>query len=453
MKTDIESLEAQLNDFDAASRAGALSALLTLTGTGEIALPAPADVVNMHAHTFYSYNGYGYSPTALAWLARRQGFSAIGIVDFDVLDGVDEFLAAADAVGMRGTAGMETRAYVPEFATRVINSPGEPGITYHMGVGFTSAAVPAGGIEARRILDTMRTRAAERNRGVVERVNALLDPVAIDYERDVLPLTPSGNATERHMCVAYVQAAAETVADPVRFWAAKLGVPQAQVATAIDDGPSMQNLVRSKTMKRGGVGYVQPGPDTFPSVEEVHTVIEACGALPTITWLDGTSEGEQAAEELFGLLIGKGAVALNIVPDRNWNIKDPADKAVKLQNLYDVVDLARSLDLPINVGTEMNAYGKPLIDQFDAPELAPVRDAFLDGAYFAVGHTALQRAAGLGYQSPWAKANFAGRAAANAFYTRAGRAIPPGAAGLAAVRGIGPNPDPTDIISMSSRRT
>jgi len=452
MGHDIESLEAQLNDFSPQLRAAALAALLELANAGEITLPVPDDVVNMHAHTFFSYNGYGYSPTALAWLGRRQGFSAMGIVDFDVLDAVDEFLAAADTVGLRGTAGMETRAFVPEFATRVINSPGEPGITYHMGVGFTSSIVSDDQPEALRILSTMRSRAAERNRGVVERVNAFLDPVAIDYERDVLPLTPSGNATERHMCVAYVQAAVETVADPVHFWAAKLGVPEAQVSSIIDDGPQIQNLVRSKTMKRGGVGYVQPGAETFPSVEEVHTVIEACGALPTITWLDGTSDGEAAANELFGLLIDKGAVALNIVPDRNWNISDPAVKAVKVQKLYEVVDLATSLDLPINVGTEMNAYGKPLIDQFDAPELAPVRDAFLDGAYFVYGHTALQRAAGLGYLSDWARANFADRAEANAFYTQAGRNIVPGAAGLAAVRALGSSPDPTDIVCVQSRR-
>jgi len=66
----------------------------------------------------------------------------MGIVDFDVLDGVEEFLSVADRVGLRATAGMETRAYLPEFATRIINSPGEPGITYHMCIGFTSGEVP-----------------------------------------------------------------------------------------------------------------------------------------------------------------------------------------------------------------------------------------------------------------------------------------------------------------------
>jgi len=459
MRQDIANLEAQLNDFSPRSRADALHALLELADAGEITLPAPDDVVNMHCHTFFSYNGYGYSPTALAWLARRQGYKLMGIVDFDVLDGVEEFLSVADRVGLRATAGMETRAYLPEFATRVINSPGEPGITYHMGIGFTSGEVPEDKpgadepSEARAILADMRRRAAKRNRGMIERVNAFLGPVTLDYERDVLPLTPAGNATERHMCRAYVSAAAATVTDPVHFWAAKFDVDQEQIAAIIDHGPQIQNLVRAKLMKRGGVGYVQPGPDTYPTVDEVHTVITACGALPTITWLDGTTAGEQAAEELFGLLIAKGAVALNIVPNRNWNIADPATKAIKLQNLYDVVDLAKALDLPINVGTEMNAYGSPLIDQFDAPELAPVRGAFLDGAYFIYGHTSLQRALGLGYQSDWAQLHFPTRSERNAFYTQAGKRITPGpagpagSAGLARLLALGATPSPEAVLA------
>ena len=52
------------------------------------------ELINLHCHTFYSYNAYGYSPTALAWLAKRNGYKALGIVDFNVLDGVDEFLTA-----------------------------------------------------------------------------------------------------------------------------------------------------------------------------------------------------------------------------------------------------------------------------------------------------------------------------------------------------------------------
>ena len=407
----------------------------------------------MHCHTFFSFNAYGHSPTSLAWLAKRRGFGLMGIVDFDVLDGVDEFLDACELVGVRGSAGMETRVFLPEFATREINSPGEPGVCYHMGIGFTSSQVPQSTDPAdpcstpASILDDLRQRAARRNRGVADRVNAYLSPVAIDYERDVLPLTPAGNATERHMVVAYMRAAERVVPNPVEFWADKLNVEPVQVATLMEDTPKLQNLIRARLMKRGGVGYVQPGPDAFPTVEEFHQLVVACGALPCAAWLDGTSAGEQAIEELLDLLIGKGVVALNIIPDRNWNIADPETRRRKVQNLYDVVQLAQELALPLNVGTEMNSFGQKLVDDFDAPELAPVRERFMDGAHFIYGHTVLQRVLGLGYQSAWAQDHLPSRRERNDFYTRMGYLVPPGKAGIARLKQLDPTTSPAGILS------
>ena len=145
-------------------------------------------------------------------------------------------------------------------------------------------------------------------------------------------------------------------------------------------------------------------------------------------------------------MIGKGAVTLNIVPDRNWNIVDPELKRIKLQNLVEVVDLARRFDLPLNVGTEMNASGQKLVDDFDAPELAPVRDAFMAGAYFIYGHTVLQRAAGMGYQSGWARNQFGERREYNDFYTKTGRLVEPGQAGLARLERLSPALSAAEIL-------
>jgi hypothetical protein len=443
--TTLEKLEANLNDFSPVVRAQALAELEALVRQGDVTVEPVADVANLHCHTFFSFNAYGYSPSGLAWLARRRGFKMMGIVDFDVLDGVDEFLNACEILGVRGSAGLETRVYIPEFASREINSPGEPGVYYHMGIGFTSNQ-PRDDVAP--ILSDMRRRADQRNREMLNRINVYLSPVTVDYERDVQPLTPKGNATERHMLVAYTQAALRHYENPVPFWAEKLGLPQELIEEQIGDGPRFKNTVRAKLMKRGGVGYVQPGPANFPTVEEVNQFVTACGALPCATWLDGTSAGEQDIEELLALMIGKGAVALNIIPDRNWNIPDPEVRRVKVQNLFQVVELAQKLDLPLNVGTEMNAYGQKLVDDFSAPELVPVRQSFLDGAYFIYGHTLMQRVLGLGYQSQWAKTNLPTRHERNAFYTRLGCQIPPGSDGLARLKGFSASSTPIEFLNL-----
>jgi len=48
--------------------------------------------------------------------------------------------------------GIESRVFVPEFSDREINSPGEPGISYHMGTGFTTTEIPE---KAQVFLDNM----------------------------------------------------------------------------------------------------------------------------------------------------------------------------------------------------------------------------------------------------------------------------------------------------------
>ncbi|RIK50161.1 MAG: hypothetical protein DCC57_12290 [Chloroflexi bacterium] len=441
-------LEAQLNDFRPDVRAAAVGELLRRHPTAPV---PPAEMANMHCHTFFSFNAYGYSPTGLAWLGRSQGYQLMGIVDFDVLDGVDEFLAACDQTGVRGSAGIETRVYLPEFEQYEMNSPGEPGVLYHMGIGFATTQV---GPEAAALIAELRGQSAARNQGLIERVNTHLAPVTIDYAADVLPLTPAGNATERHIVVAYLRAAETHYADAAartRFWAGKLQMAEDAVATAMNSTAGFQNLVRAKLMKQGGVGYVQPGHDTFPPIDKLHAMILACGALPCAAWLDGTTSGEERIEELLDLLVGKGAVALNIVPDRNWDIKDPATRELKVRKLYAVVELARALDLPLNIGTEMNSFGQKLVDDFTAPALQPVRQDFIDGAYFIYGHTVLQRRAGLGYQSAWAASYLPTRRDRNQFYIGVGRAVPPGASAARLLQGVSEDMTPGQLLAHVQR--
>jgi hypothetical protein len=407
----IESLETQLDSFDPAQRRAALLTLLQRSREGGSALPEPGADVNLHAHTFFSYNAYGYSPSKFAWLARKAGLAVAGVVDFDVLDALEEFLAAGQLAGLKTCVSLESRVFVPEFATRVINSPGEPGIAYHMGVGFTRAV-------QNPFLDEMRSAAAQRTRDLLARVNAFLRPVELDFEKEVAPLTPNGNATERHLCEAFERKAAQVFPEAAQlaaFWKEKLG-------EAAPAGVKLQNLIRSKTMKKGGVGYVQPGQGSFPLMADMNRFVLESGAIPTLAWLDGTTEGEKRMEELFEVGRASGVAALNIIPDRNYT---PGVKDQKLQNLYDVVALAEKNHFPIIVGTEMNAAGNKFVDAFGTAELKPLVPVFLRGAHIVYAHSVLQRQSGLGYLSAWAKKTFASPAAKNDFYEQLGRELQP----------------------------
>ncbi len=416
----IAELESRLDSFDPNERKQALTALCEKVRAGEITSPRSGTDVNLHCHTFFSYNTYGYSPSKFAWLARKAGLAVAEVVDFDVLDALEEFLAAARMLGLKACAGLETRVFVPEFATRVMTSPGEPGITYHMGVGFPRATL---GGEQKQFLLNLRQTAQQRNQDLMGRVNQHLKPVELNYEKDVLVLTPGGNATERHMCLAYVRKAKEIFGDGdklIKFWSEKLGVEIESLA--LPQGRELLNTIRAKTMKRGGVGYVLPDKGSFPLMADTNRFLFEAGAIPTLTWLDGTSEGERDIEELLDVAMSTGAAAINVIPDRNYT---PGAKGEKLQNLYQVVELAQKLHLPVVEGTEMNSPGQKFVDNFDTAELEPLVPVFLKGAHIVYAHSVLQQKCGLGYTSDWAKKNFKSAADKNEFFQQLGSSLEP----------------------------
>jgi hypothetical protein len=361
-------------------------------------------------------------------LARKGGLAVAGVVDFDVLDALEEFLEAARLLGLKGCAGLETRVFVPEFSDRVMTSPGEPGITYHMGVGFPKAELES---EQKDFLFNLRKTAQQRNRDLMSRVNKYLRPVELDYERDVLILTPSGNPTERHICLAYARKAREIFGQTdalTRFWSEKLGVEIK--SSELPEGRELLNMIRARTMKRGGVGYVLPDKGSFPRMADTNQFVLASGGIPTLTWLDGTSEGEKAIEELLEVAVSTGAAAINIIPDRNYT---PGARNEKIDNLYQVVELAEKLHLPVVVGTEMNSPGQKFVDSFDTEELSPVAPIFLKGAYIVYAHSVLQQrcglarhtSGGLGYTSNWARKNFKSAAEKNEFFQELGSLLQP----------------------------
>ncbi|MGD0110429.1 MAG: hypothetical protein ABSD48_01030 [Armatimonadota bacterium] len=411
-------LEHDLDSFDIGARAAAVAKLDRMVEQGRAVLPQAGERSNLHCHTFFSYNPYGYSPSKLAWLTRKAGLAVTGIVDFDVLDGLDEFVQTGARLGLKTCVGMETRVYIPEFSDKVMNSPGEPGVSYHMGVGFPTADLDA---SQQRFLSGLRKTSEERNRKLVERVNAFLAPTVLHYDGDVLPLTPAGNATERHICLAYALKARAVFGDDqqlIEYWGDRLGTD----ASALESltGFQLQGLIRSKTMKKGGVGYVQPDSGSFPWLAATNEFIVSAGAIPTHTWLDGTSDGEALIEDLLRVVMRSGVAAINVIPDRNYT---PGRPDVKLQNLYHVVEVARGMGLLVVAGTEMNSPGHKLVDDFCSPELVPLVPAFLTAAYAVYAHSVMQKECGLGYMSEWARQEFPELAARSEFYEAVGRAL------------------------------
>ena len=376
---DRDLLEA-LSSYDPSVRSAAISEAARRLESGRLAPAAEARPwLNLHLHTFHSFHYRDWSPARVILECRRLGLLGAGTVDFDTLAGLEETFAAGRAFGLPVLTGFESRVFVPEYRDRVLNSPGEPGIYYFCGLGFAARPDPASA--AGRFLDGLRATAQARNRKVIERLNHFLGRVTLDYQADLLPLTPSTNPTERHIILAYLRKAEALLAGGAdSFWAGVLKIGPEAAAAYRGSPVEFQELLRARLVKRGGPGYIEPEARDFPVLDEVVAATRAAGGRPVATWLDGTSPGESDPGQWLDFFIGRGLEAVAIIPERNWNLRDPEEKRRKTANLGQFLAACRRRDFPVLCGTEMNRSGQPLVDDFSQPELAGHLDYFLASA-------------------------------------------------------------------------
>ncbi len=166
-------------------------------------IPVDPRMVNNHIHTSYSFSPY--SPSAAVYAARAEDLATCGIVDHDSIGGAEEFIEAGRIVGIPTTIGIETRVSFAEtpLKDRRTNNPDQVGVSY-----MVLHAVPHENIDrVQAYFAPLREKRNERNRKMIERINALYaaDGVALDLERDVLPLSQyndGGSVTERHLMLA-----------------------------------------------------------------------------------------------------------------------------------------------------------------------------------------------------------------------------------------------------------
>ena len=162
--------------------------------------PMVPQYINNHIHTTYSFSPY--SPTASVYAARMEGLCTAGIIDHDSISGAREFLEAAEIVDIPVTIGMEARISMEgtRLEGRRTNNPDQVGVSY-----MTIQSVPHDKIDVlTEFFKPYQAARHERNRKMIEKINALVG-VALDYDRDVLPLSmaaENGGVTERHLMYA-----------------------------------------------------------------------------------------------------------------------------------------------------------------------------------------------------------------------------------------------------------
>lgn len=438
----LESLNSRLTD----ERRLALTEAVASFQDGRVSRPHDTGWVNVLARTFFSYSHEGFSPARVAWEAVIRGLSVIGCADVNNLGALGEMQYAGDALGIRATVSMEAKTFVQPYADHELNCPGQPGFLRCLGVGFTR--VPALDCDTGKLIAALPERSRQRNLQRIEKINPLLNPVCIDYEKDVLPLTPAGNASPEHIADAYGRKAMEVfpeLADRAVYWADVLGRSPKDVEEILANESVFRDVVWDR--------LIQLHPEStlssdYPDVGDFFQAVREAGAIPCILWLGGYTDGESDPCRLLDDAVNWGARAVAVTPDSSWNISDPEEKERRLGALAAFIAEAKKHNLPILAGSPMSRARQKFVDSFDAPELAPYFRDFTDGAFWLYGHATLERSVhGLGATGEWAAHSFGrDRAARNAFYLQVGKKATPGKATRARIAGLGAEPDPGDIL-------
>ena len=162
--------------------------------------PMVPQYINNHIHTTYSFSPY--SPTAAVYAARMEGLCTAGIIDHDSISGAEEFIEAAEIIGIPVTIGMEARVSMDgtRLEGRRTNNPDQVGVSY-----MTIQSVPHDKINTlTEFFKPYQAARHARNRKMIAKINELVG-VELDYDRDVLPLSEAANnggVTERHLMYA-----------------------------------------------------------------------------------------------------------------------------------------------------------------------------------------------------------------------------------------------------------
>ena len=318
--------------------------------------PPKGTDVNNHIHTTYSFSPY--SPTAAVYFARMAGLATCGLMDHDSIAGAEEFLAAAQAIGMGATIGIECRVSFANspFASRRINNPDQDGIVYMAlhGVPHTQTG------RVNEFFAPYRAKRNVRNAKMVAAVNGLMAKygVTLDFEKDVLPLSNAakgGSVTERHLSRALSEkllARYPEGAALVRFLEEDMGFAiSAKVRGYLMDEANpfrMYDLLGFIKSDVIGKFYI-PATDECPDVRDVLALSEEVGAISAYAYLGDVGDsvtGDKRAQkfeddyldELVPFLKELGFRAITYMPSRNTMAQ--LNRVRKLCEQYDLMQIS-----------------------------------------------------------------------------------------------------------------
>lgn len=308
--------------------------------------------VNGHVHTPYSFSAFQNISEIFA-MAQKEKVSVVGINDFFVSDGYDEFGKEALKNKVFPLFNIEFIGLIKELQQKNIrvNDPNNPGRCYFTGKGLNypfklddklNKKLQVVIAESQTQVKAMVTKANEWfatvNAGIVLDFTEIKKRYAKELVR------------ERHIAKAIRIAVFEKAAEEdskVQLFTKIYGGKEPKMP--MDDIPGLENEIRGNLLKAGGKAFVEEDPKAFMSIDEVMEIIVNAGGIPCYPVLlddknENYTEFEAKAEELYKELTKRNIGCIELIPGRN-----------EASHLKKFVEYFNHREFVILFGTEHNA--------------------------------------------------------------------------------------------------
>lgn len=281
--------------------------------------------VNNHIHTPYSFSAFNSIEEAVH-LADAEGVKILGINDFYVTKGYGEFIDQCLEFRIFPLLNLELIGLSMEDQQSGIrvNDPGNPGRTYITGKGLAFPSILPKGQQQKldRVVNESNSQVAK----MVDLLNRWLEFQQLNISLsvdEIMEKYAMDSLRERHVAKALrlkIEEISESDDEFHKLLVKAYGGTDTDKQR--DDVAGLEDELRARFLKSGAPAFVPEDDKAFLNVEEIISIIQDAGGIPTYPMLlDGAggtfTEFERDKEHLLKRLKDRGFYSIELIPLRN----------------------------------------------------------------------------------------------------------------------------------------
>jgi hypothetical protein len=315
-----------------------------------ISVPAFRET-NGHIHTPYSFSAFKDLDTVFR-MAVKEKIAILGINDFYVTDGYDEFHNGCIANKIFPLFNIEFTGLLKGEQKKDIriNDPNNPGRIYFSGKGL-DYPFQLGWFQKRQ-LKNVKKESQIQIKAMIAKLNHLIlnEKPGLNLSYDEIKKQFAHELVrERHIARALrelISSSSASEEEQLNFIESLYGGKKSKIG--LSDPAALENEIRSNLLKSGGAAFVEEDENSFLELKKIIKIIIRAGGIPCYpVLLDDPSgrftEFESDPEKLYNSLKHLGIECIELIPGRN----DPAI-------LKNFVDFFHNKGFIITFGTEHN---------------------------------------------------------------------------------------------------